>query len=215
MSLLQEDILRRIALVREGTDNLVKSFAYGRLVHDGFTLAIVGRPNVGKSSLFNRLLAQDRAIVTDIPGTTRDTVSRSREYWRAFRFDCSTQQAFGPVRIWSRNLESSAVIRQWPMLICRLVVAGWQQSAWTQDDRALIDRAASSGARYLIVRNKSDQPAADVSPRTRFRVSALTGAGIENCCSEDPGRRSTEVRRRAGIGIHHQCPARGPSAGMR
>jgi tRNA modification GTPase len=47
------------------------------MVHDGIALAIAGRPNAGKSSLFNRLLERDRAIVTDIPGTTRDTVSET------------------------------------------------------------------------------------------------------------------------------------------
>src|SRR5208282_4320365 len=61
--------------ILDGLKALIKSFAYGKLVHEGFTLAIVGRPNVGKSSLFNRLLEQDRAIVTEIPGTTRDLVS--------------------------------------------------------------------------------------------------------------------------------------------
>ena len=72
-----EEILRRLAPIQEGIDRLARSFAYGKLVHEGFTLAIVGRPNVGKSSLFNRLLEQDRAIVTEIPGTTRDTVSET------------------------------------------------------------------------------------------------------------------------------------------
>lgn len=71
---IQRDALPLIESAKTGAQRLADTFASGRMLGSGFGVAIVGRPNVGKSSLFNMLLDRDRAIVTAIPGTTRDVV---------------------------------------------------------------------------------------------------------------------------------------------
>jgi len=71
----EREIVTRIDTISAELAPLARSFEHGRLIHSGLRLAIVGRPNVGKSSLFNRLLERDRAIVTASPGTTRDLVT--------------------------------------------------------------------------------------------------------------------------------------------
>ena len=69
------EVAARIEALRPALERLLASFAHGRVLREGLRLAIVGRPNAGKSSLFNRLLERDRAIVTAIAGTTRDVIS--------------------------------------------------------------------------------------------------------------------------------------------
>jgi len=79
------DVQRRVVAVRTRIDALLASYAHGRIYRDGVGVVLAGEPNAGKSSVFNALLRQDRAIVTPVPGTTRDAleeVRRNRELLR-------------------------------------------------------------------------------------------------------------------------------------
>jgi tRNA modification GTPase len=70
-----EGIVRKLSALSDKLNALADTFRQGRLLKEGLRVTLVGRPNVGKSSLFNSLISYDRAIVTEIPGTTRDTLS--------------------------------------------------------------------------------------------------------------------------------------------
>ena len=171
------EILRRLDPVTHALEHLRASFDFGKLVHSGLTLAIVGRPNVGKSSLFNRLLEQDRAIVTDIPGTTRDLVSEVA--------------SIGGIPI---RFVDTAGIRSGHDLVEKLGIERSYQAMADADltlivldlsepvqpgDLELIDRARRHG-RYILIGNKSDLPRAGEPPEEFVAVSAISGQGIES-----------------------------------
>ncbi|MCS7024909.1 MAG: tRNA uridine-5-carboxymethylaminomethyl(34) synthesis GTPase MnmE [Bryobacteraceae bacterium] len=170
------EILSRLDPLREGVRRLHASFAFGRLVHQGFSLAIVGRPNVGKSSLFNRLLEQDRAIVTDIPGTTRDTVSELAAL-------CGIPIKFidtAGIRQGQDPVEKLGIERSYQAMAdadLTLVVLDLS-SPLTVDDENLLQHAARCG-RHLVVGNKCDLPRANEYAEQLIAVSARTGENLE------------------------------------
>src|SRR5579864_5641722 len=149
------EILRRLDPLAQALAQLLSTFDYGKLVHSGITLAIVGRPNVGKSSRFNRLLEQDRAIGTEIPGTTRDVVS---EVAAIEGIPIRFVDTAG-IRIGQDLVERLGIERSYQAMAdadLTLVVIDLSEPM-QPGDRALIDRAQLQG-RYILVGNKSDLP---------------------------------------------------------
>ena len=169
------EILSRLRPVIEGVRKLADSFRFGKVVRSGLTLAILGRPNVGKSSLFNRLLEQERAIVTELPGTTRDAVSEVVSI-RGLPVKLIDTAGIRPAR---DAVESMGVERSYEALADAdliLVVIDLSEEL-TSTDKEILSKARERG-RSLLVGNKSDLPAKACPGEEVPRVSALTGEGI-------------------------------------
>ncbi|MGP8259850.1 MAG: tRNA uridine-5-carboxymethylaminomethyl(34) synthesis GTPase MnmE, partial [Acidobacteriaceae bacterium] len=184
-------IAEKIAGVRAPLVVLERSFAYGRVVREGFRLAIVGRPNAGKSSLFNRLVERDRAIVTAAPGTTRDTVTERVSMegipvelidTAGLREGADEAERMGVARSREAMAEADVVL-----LVVDATVG------ISQEDCAVLQQAAAGGSATLVAWNKSDlvgkvrglrfevQGAeSDVRAVRTIPTSALTGDGIDD-----------------------------------
>ncbi len=184
----QAEIAKRMGEISPPLAALEASFARGRIVHDGLTLAIVGRPNVGKSSLFNCLVERERAIVTASPGTTRDLVSErisiggipielvdTAGFREGARELLEEAEQLG-IRRSHEALADAALV---------LVVLDATQPLNDEDHRLLV---AIEGRPAIIALNKSDlvlnvnelasklQPA--LSGHSALSTSALSGEGI-------------------------------------
>jgi len=177
-------ILSRIDDVAKPLEQLAASFAYGKVVHEGLTLAIVGPPNVGKSSLFNRLVESERAIVTATPGTTRDLVTETVAIGgipvklvdtAGIREALDEAESIG-IRKSMETLADADLV---------LVVLDASQPASTEDDELL--RHAEKRP-TIVVGNKWDLKGSGqesgVRGQSSIHTSALTGEGVAELRSE-------------------------------
>jgi len=185
------EIGSRLDAIRSDLEKLIEGYEYGRIVREGLSLAIVGRPNVGKSSLFNRLLNEDRAIVTATPGTTRDLVAESANVGGIpLRFVDTAG-----IREAKDEAERIGVEKSWQAIAdsdLRMLVVDTSQP-WTEEETRLFQKVRPLGP-LLIACNKSDLPAqisnADLEPwlvqeaagvalpMEMVWTSALTGEGL-------------------------------------
>jgi len=178
-----DQILAELDQVKSALRELSASFTYGKIVHEGLTLAIVGRPNVGKSSLFNRLVERERAIVTALPGTTRDLVTETvalggipvRLVDTAGIREALDEAEHIGIRKSMEALADADLV---------LVVVDASDEPSTVDRELLQDAA---GRAAIVVLNKTDlgECGADLAGKLPVvRTSAVTGNGITELRAE-------------------------------
>jgi len=160
-------------------DGLLSSCTYGRILRDGFATAIVGRPNVGKSSLLNALLKQNRAIVTEVPGTTRDVLE---EYVNSAGIPLKILDTAG-IRHSHDVVEQEGVRRSLAAIesadIVLLVLDG--SLPLSAEDRRVMDEL--KGKRVIAIMNKSDLPRKlepMQKPEIQVSLSCRTNEGLDN-----------------------------------
>ena len=175
----RDDLLALINELIIICSDLVNSFRYGNAVKQGVPIAIIGAPNSGKSTLLNTLLQEDRAIVSDIPGTTRDTVEEAITIEGVlFRFiDTAgirstedTIEKLGIERSYKKATEASIVIL--------LGDASVMNESAFRTQATLLRERIGTGPQLIPVLNKIDLPGTHAGSSV-MHISAKTGAGIQ------------------------------------
>jgi len=214
-----KEILERIAAVRAPLEELAQSFAYGKIVHEGLTLAIVGRPNVGKSSLFNRLVERERAIVTAAPGTTRDLVS---ETVAIGGIPVRLVDTAG-IRTAADEAESMGIQKSYEALAeADLVLVVFDASSPHPEEDAALESRLQDRA-IIFVRNKSDlvktsHSASLAGDSLTLPTSALTGEGMselrEAILKQIAGERGAQQESGMLTNVRHQGLVRDSLSGL-
>ncbi len=174
----KQSVLAGIDTVQRGVVQLLETSFAGRVMREGLSLVIVGRPNVGKSSLLNALTGQERAIVTDVAGTTRDVIE---EYFNIDGVPVRVSDTAG-LRETDDIVEQIGVLRAKKALAQAdlVLVVLDQASDLQEEDRYVLTETASYPR--IVLLNKGDlEPSIEESDLTAehiVRISAQTGQGL-------------------------------------